>query len=248
LHGTPDPDRVEQGWLTRVDGARMPYVMRALDADELDAAFALHREVLQGLPAPHLFRADSRDFMARHIDERGRTIGTFADGRLVGYAVISFPDDEPDNLGRDVPLPAEEMPHVADYDGSAVHPDFRGNGLQLRMSELRHRIALARGRHHILGTVSPDNPASLGNFLRFGFQVRNLRNKYGGALRLIIHRDLRRPQLEVPGTVAEVPLTDTEVIGALLRQGHIGTRVVAGDPPRLAMAAEPNTSLEAIGA
>jgi GNAT superfamily N-acetyltransferase len=244
--GTEDP-WCQSGWLTRRDGRWLPFLIRFLEAGELDDAFALHREVLRHLPEAHVFRADSRAFMARHIEERGRIVGTFADGRLVAYAVVSFPDDEPDNLGRDVPLPEEELSKVADYDGSAVHPDHRGNGLQLRMSELRHRFALAHGRHHILGTVSPDNPASLHNFLRFGFRVRNLKRKYGGAQRLIIHRDLCRPAGDVPAT-AEVPLTDVEVIGSLLRQGHIGARVVPGDPPRLALGLESAGVREAIGA
>lgn len=207
-----------------------PYEMRFLREEELDEAFRLHQFVVSGMKHPHMFRADSKTFMAQHIESRGRTVGTFCDGRLAGYAAISFPDGDPDNLGRDLPLPEAEIAHVADYDGSAVHPDFRGNRLQLRMTDMRHRYALAHDRYHILGTVSPLNTVSLSNFLGFGCRVKNFMIKYNDMQRFIIHRDLRdavAPPLD-SATFVDVPLSDIKRHRALLRQGFQGFRVVPG--------------------
>jgi hypothetical protein len=96
------------------------------------------------------------------------------------------------------------------------------------MTHLRHRYALEHGRYHILGTVSPFNPVSLDNFLSLGCRVRNLKQKYGGMLRLIIHRDLRElapPPLD-PCSVIDVPLTNIAQHRSLLQRGLEGSRVV----------------------
>ena len=224
-------DWVEHGY-AKVRGLsdRQPFEMRFLREDELDEAFRLHQLVVSGMKHPHMFRADTKSFMAQQIERRGRTVGTFCDGRLAGYAAISFPDGDPDNLGRDLPLPEAEIAHGADYDGSAVHPDFRGNRLQLRMTDIRHRYALAHDRYHILGTVSPLNPVSLSNFLGFGCRVKNFMIKYTDMQRFIIHRDLRdavAPELD-PASLVDVPLSDIQRHRVLLKQGFQGFRVVPG--------------------
>ncbi len=231
MRGETTHDWVERGE-AKVRGLSdpQPYEMRFLREDELDEAYRLHQLVVSGMKHPHMFRADSKTFMAQQIERRGRTVGTFCDGRLAGYAAISFPDGDPDNLGRDLPLPEAEIAHVADYEGSAVHPDFRGNWLQLRMTDMRHRYALAHDRYQILGTVSPLNPVSLSNFLGFGCRVKKFVIKYNDMQRFIIHRDLRdeiAPEFD-PATLADIPLGDIERHKALLRQGFHGYRVVPG--------------------
>lgn len=205
-----------------------PYVMRFVRLDELDDLHELHQLVASRVHHPHAFRPDSRSFMEQQIERRGRTVAVFCQGQIVAYAAISFPDNDPDNLGRDLPLPDAELDHVADYDGSAVHPDFRGNRLQQLMTHMRHRYALLHGRYHILGTVSPFNPVSLQNFLDLGCRVRNIKQKYGGMVRLIIHRDLREalPSPLDPHTIVDVPLGKVEQHRSVLLQGLEGARVV----------------------
>jgi hypothetical protein len=205
-----------------------PYEMRFVRADELEEVYRLHTLVVSQIHHPHAFRPDSREFMAQQINRRGRTVGVFCDDTLVAYAAISFPNEDADNLGRDLPLAEPELAHVADYDGSAVHPDVRGNGLQQSMTHMRHDYALHHDRYHILGTVSPFNPVSLQNFLRVGCRVRNLKEKYGGMLRFIIHRDLREPFPPAlpPHSLVDVPLRDIEQHRAHLHRGFQGFSVV----------------------
>jgi len=216
----------EHGWArVRDHAAPQPYVMRFVRAAEVDELYALHLGVTARVHHPHAFRPDDRAFMEQQIEQRGRTVGVFGAEGIVAYAAISFPlDHDPDNLGRDLPVPSSELCRVADYDGSAVHPDWRGNRLQQRMTDVRHRWALNHGRHHILGTVSPFNPVSLQNFLALGCRVRNLKRKYGGMLRLIIYRDLRDPVPPAidPGTILDIPLADIERQESLFRRGFEG--------------------------
>lgn len=225
-------DWIEHGSARRVGQTESePYVMRFLRADDLDEVFALHRRIVAGLSHPHLFRPDSRPFMARHIGERGRTVGIYCAGALVAYAAISFPGDDDDNLGLDLPVPPNELHNVGNYEGSAVHPDYRGNRFQKLMTDVRHAFALAHDRYHILGTVSPMNPVSLANFLGVGCRVKNIKTKYDGMVRLIIHRDLREdapPRLS-PATFIDIPLSAMETQARLLHVGFQGFRVVLGD-------------------
>ena len=222
---------IEHG-VAHVEGFEVPqpFVMRFVQEDDLDRLYKLHLAVVSALHHPHAFRLDSRAFMEQQIERRGRTVGVFCAGDLVAYAAISFPDGDPDNLGRDLPLPASELGKVANYDGSAVHPLYRGNQFQRRMTDVRHRCALLHGRNHILGTVSPFNPVSLQNFLALGCRVKGLKTKYGGMLRLIIHRDLLEPQPQAldPGSFIDVPLSDADAHVRLTRTGFQGLRVVAG--------------------
>jgi len=219
---------IEQGW-ARVRGhaEARSYVMRFVQEAELDDLYALHVYVTSQVHHPHAFRPDERNFMEQQIERRGRTVGVFGAGGIVAYAAISFPDGDRDNLGRDLPLPSSELSRVADYDGSAVHPDWRGNRLQQRMTDVRHRWALRHGRYHILGTVSPFNPVSMQNFLALGCRVRNLKRKYGGMLRFIIHRDLRdaEPASLDPRSLVDVPLADMDRHDAMLRRGYEGFEV-----------------------
>lgn len=222
---------VEYG-LARVQDCEepQPFVMRFVERDDLDSLYKLHLSVIAGLHHPHAFRPDSRSFMEQQINRRGRTVGVFCGDDLVAYAAISFPDADPDNLGRDLPLPEDELGTVANYDGSAVHRLYRGNQFQRRMTDVRHRWALLHSRHHILGTVSPFNPVSLQNFLALGCRVHALKTKYGGMLRLIIHRDLREAQPPAldPRSFIDVPLSYAETHVRLTRAGFHGFRVVAG--------------------
>jgi hypothetical protein len=206
----------------------VPYVMRFVKLRELDTLFRLHHRVVSGVSHPHVFRADSRGFMEQQIERRGRTVGIFCRGDIVAYAAISFPDDDADNLGRDLPLPASELHHVADYDGSAVDPDYRGNNFQKLMTDVRHRYALLYDRNHIFGTVFPHNIFSLANFLALGCRVRNLKQKYGGMLRFLIYRNLRDsvPPVLDPHSFVDIPLGDIDRHLALLQKGFQGFRVV----------------------
>jgi GNAT superfamily N-acetyltransferase len=222
-HGSAWPELLRRA----DDGRLVAYEVAWMNESHLDQLHALHTLVVSKVAHPHMFRADTRSFMSQHIDARGRTVGILCEGELVAYAAVSFPDDDPDNLGRDLPLPESELRRVADYDGSAVHPAFRGNGLQRLLSGIRNEYALAHDRYHILGTVSPLNPVSLHNFLELGFEVRGLKAKYEGALRYIIHRDLRvavTAPAHGQGDV-EVPMQDIAWQEALLTAGYRGLAV-----------------------
>jgi hypothetical protein len=160
--------------------------------------------------------------MLGNIYETGRTFGAFCGQTLVGYASVAFPGGSERNLAYDLPHLAIEPETVAIYDGSAVHPDHRGRGLQTVLNDYRGKFASAAGYRHFMGTVSPMNPYSLVNHLRAGFFVKALALKYGGMMRYIIHRDLRNIRLRT-SNVIDIAFSDLERQKRALADGLWGS-------------------------
>jgi len=128
-----------------------------------------------------------------------------------------------------VPHLAIDPAKVAHLDGSAVHPSYRGMGIQRRLSVLRVAFAADRGARHFLLTVSPANPHSLRNHLNEGgFRVRAIKQKYGGLWRLILHRELDDDAPSLSGRRECRRLDDIEGQQRLLAAGCCGVQVLGG--------------------
>jgi hypothetical protein len=173
-------------------------VIRFLNITDVDAAEELNLGVLCRLPHPHVLRREGRDYLAHHIKERGRCIGAFLGNQMIAFTVLSFPRDEPDNLGIDLGFPRDQRLHVCHFELSGVHPDFRGNRLHRTMNLLRARLAGSAGYNHLCGTVSPRNPYSMRNHMAGGMMVRKLVQKYGGMDRYVIYRDYNHEATLLP--------------------------------------------------
>jgi ribosomal protein S18 acetylase RimI-like enzyme len=158
-------------------------VLRRIAPEDSARVHRLHCEIVAGLPSPDLFRPADADFFRQHCGPSGLTIGVFDGSRLAAYSVMRFPGADPDNLGRDIGLPARELPRVVHFELAGVDPAYRGRSLQDAMLRARMPLVLAEGRHQGLLTVAPANLHSLRNTMRNGFAVTTLRRKYGGALR-----------------------------------------------------------------
>jgi hypothetical protein len=199
-----------------------PYDVRTLQATHIEQLYGLHQEVLALVPHPHILRRDTREFLLGNICGTGRTFGAFCGPTLVGYASVAFPGRSERNLAYDLPHLAIDPEMVAIYDGSAVHPDHRGRGLQTLLNDHRSRFASSAGFRHFMGTVSPLNPYSLVNHLRAGFFVKALTFKYGGMIRYIIHKDLRSRPAGTPNVI-DVEFGDLELQKRALADGLWGS-------------------------
>ena len=235
--------------LKREDPSETSYgvTLRFLTSDDLSDLVELHQTVLRNLPHRHIFRSDQPDFLADHIERRGATVGAFSEGRMLGYAIVSFPHQDPDNLARFTDLSADEALRVAHFDGAAVHPDFRGNRLHKTMNQIRGHYALLAGYHHLMGTVSPLNPYSLGNHLDAGFQVIGQAVCYGDMQRYIIHRkghptSCQRLSNSETQKIKSCQVDAFSEVGEHLAQGYVGFAVQrASDGEYLLQMASRNT-------
>jgi len=174
-----------------------------LDRASIPDLIRLQKAVAAALPSPELFILHGEDYFQDIFNLPRTAIGAFCQGRLIAYCFINIPGPSPQNLGRDLNLPDEELSRVAHLQAAAVHPDYRGHGLQKRLMLECLTTIEDMGYRHVCCTVSPNNPVSLKNILSCGLMISALRPKSFGWCRYIMHKDLgnfqcRRLSLDRP--------------------------------------------------
>ena len=200
--------------------------LRMLQDGDIDSIDSLHRLVTRSLDES-VVRPVSKDYFARILQDNGAIAGLEADGVLVAYGALQCKLDEYDGASF---LEGRTQPGLQLYKlaGSSVHPDWRGMRLQRRLIDFRCRLAI--GVQGVFATVSPDNPASLSNFLGCGFQVEALRPVYSGVMRFVLFKSLPAEALPVPeqGECRMVPLNKIDEHVHLLASGWIGDALGQG--------------------
>ncbi|MFY3383343.1 GNAT family N-acetyltransferase [Paracidovorax sp. MALMAid1276] len=148
---------------------------RLLLADDFGAWAGLRDRVIASLPHPDFYvrEDDERAFFDTHTEPEGQTLGVFAHGELVAYAMVGFParGSEAQNLGRTIGLSAAQQGRVAHLSSCMVVPAWRGHGLQRVLLAARLALAQARGRPVCLAMVSLHNHFSRHNLLRQGLHI-----------------------------------------------------------------------------
>lgn len=107
-------------------------------------------------------------------------------GRIAAAFCIVDPGMEEFNIGYDLGFSEEELKRVVHMDTVAVHPDYRGRGLQNRM--MAHAEQELGGRI-LLCTIHPDNCYSLNNVLKLGYTIEKKTQRYD-SVRYILRKDL----------------------------------------------------------
>ena len=214
-------------------GEERAYVITALGKSDLPQIMALQSVIVRYLPCSSLLEPFSSEFMSEHLGKRGFVLGVLSDGKLVGFRNVYFPivEDAEWNLGRDIGLAEDQLDKVANLQMVCVHPDYRGNGLALKMNRLALSILRERNRHeHICATVSPLNIWNLGILLASGFHIRWLKMKYGGKLRYIVYQRLKSPVRFHDAPVVKVALNALDTQKQLLDAGYCAVDLVSVDP------------------
>ncbi len=109
--------------------------------------------------------------------------------RLAAVFSILIPGLDLYNYGYDLDLSREDLLRVVNMDTAAVHPDYRGRGLQRRLTQAVEAELRNRGSYILLCTVHPDNRFSLENFLSQGYSIQCRIPKYGSE-RYVLRKNL----------------------------------------------------------
>lgn len=115
--------------------------------------------------------------------------------RLAGAFDILIPGLGEDNYGHDLGFSEEELMRVINMDTAAVHPDYRGQGLQKKMMQEAEKEIRGAGKRILLCTVHPENRFSLKNVLDQGYIIQKKLEKYG-SVRYILRKDIPEKQIK----------------------------------------------------
>jgi GNAT superfamily N-acetyltransferase len=204
--------------------------MQFLDEKDIPDILNLQAQVARCLPDPKIFHLQSEEDLREIFCLERSVIGVMADDVLAAYSIIRIPGDAADNLGRDLNLPSKELGNVAHLQAIAVHPAYRGEGLQRRMERAHLGVIEDLGFKHVCCTISPQNPVSLRNTLECGFLIKGLRLKFEGWWRFILHRSF---PCETMTSREGFRINGSDIAGQvdLLRRGFVGFKMafVLGD-------------------
>jgi GNAT superfamily N-acetyltransferase len=214
--------------IIRESGEPFHYEVRLLEAAESGIVADLHRHVTSLLPPRlYLYERDA-PFFRRCLERGGCVAGAFDGPRLIAYATLRRPSPDEENYGEDLGLPADALSRVGHLAGSAVHPRYRGNGLQRRVGHLRNAAAKELGVEHMCGEVVPSNLISIHNHLRQGYHIEADKIDRFDLVCFLLH--MRLSGAEGPGEpedVVETSARDIEECRELLRSGRCGYEVVS---------------------
>ena len=150
------------------------------------------------------FLADVKNEMAQqdwlYVDPPELVRAMLADGSMILWLAIDgkriaaafdilCPGVEACNYGYDLGFTEEELLQVVHMDTAAVHPDYRGMGLQRKMVDIAEAEFKGLGRRILLCTVHPENKYSLNNMRKQGYEIQKRVNKYGSE-RLILRKNI----------------------------------------------------------
>lgn len=134
---------------------------------------------------PDWYSTDDENFVRRHIDEEGFILKAVEGECLAGFLIARYPKEVEDNLGNYWNLTDNQMQKVAHMESAAVHPDFRGRGIQKMLMAHAEAILVQEGYRYLMGTAHPDNVYSVNNFLKLGYEILTRTEKYGGLPRYV---------------------------------------------------------------
>ncbi len=205
-------------------------IIKILKKSEINLIKDLQCVVTNTLESQELFAPSPDELIASSVDYPNGIAGVFYEGKLIAYSLFYIPGKSPDNLGRDIGIPENELDRVVHFEESCVHPDYRGKKLlSVLMSFLTQRAIKQHNIKHICATVSPYNYPSLkAVFQSSGMLARKLVTKYGGMKRYILHRNLELfPIPENKGI--RVLNKDLDLQQKLFSQGYIAYNAMKKD-------------------
>ncbi|MBE6701573.1 MAG: GNAT family N-acetyltransferase [Ruminococcaceae bacterium] len=146
---------------------------------------SLQEKAFEHLEDASLLRRNSKEMLEDCLCEPHYTIGAFYQDKMIGFAIIYDGGNSEENLGRDLGIDNSKLKEVINMKLVIVDPEFRGNGLQRKMTSRLEDIARSRGKKIICATVSENNNYSFNNLLALGYEHKTTKIKYGNLKRRV---------------------------------------------------------------
>lgn len=210
------------------DSQNGPYHLKLLDETHLEEMLQLKDIVVKRLPEWDMLLPVPAGMLLEDLGRRGLTLGAFVRDRLVGFRSVHFPKDGEDNLGRDVGMPDSELVKVMQLEVALVHPDFRGDSLQKRLTTRLLQIIrkLNLDYRYLCSWVSPKNSPSLADKFAHHMLIARVMLKCEKYWRCIFFQDALEPLQLSHHNAIRVFNRDVDRMVELTSQGYFGFSLV----------------------
>ncbi len=183
--------------LTDANDEKFDAQLRLLEFGDLDQIVELERIVIDSLPDKTAYFPEPPGVFVDSLKGNGIVVGCFVDFELIAFRSIWFPKDSSYNLGLDIGLVnRKDLQSVAHLERTCVHPRFRGNRLQITMTDLALQLAVDKNYTLFLCTIAPGNYASMTDKFHVGMVIYRLLKKYGGLDRYLFYKNIDKPILD----------------------------------------------------
>lgn len=203
-----------------------PFSVRRLSIVDIAAIENVQQDVITALEDKKILQPLTLEELQFLLGDHGVMVGAFVGEELIAFRALLEPPLDDEHLGRDAGLAEHVLPRVAYQEISAVHPNYRGYGLQRTLAQVVMQELDRTRFDYICATVMPFNIASLKDKFAQGMRVVALKLKYGGKLRYVFMKDLREEKERPFNETARIQMADTEAQQALLKDGWLGVRML----------------------
>lgn len=201
-----------------------PFHVTLLSLEHIEQILSLQNIVVEALEDKSRLQPLSQEEFQYILEGNGMMIGAFIENELIAFRALLVPPIDDEHLGLDIGLSESELHRVIYQEISNVHPNYRGNGMQkilanVIMDELQKEDSKY---DYVCCTVAPFNIPSLKDKFAQGMAIAALKEKYGGSLRYVFVKELRRDKENDWTDVQSILMSDASGQQALLSEGYLG--------------------------
>ncbi|MES5924855.1 GNAT family N-acetyltransferase [Bacillus cereus group sp. MG9] len=201
-----------------------PFHVTLLSLEHMEQILSLQNVVVEALEDKGRLQPLSLEEFQYILEGNGMMIGAFIQNELIAFRALLVPPIDDEHLGLDIGLPESQLHRVIYQEISNVHPNCRGNGMQkilatFIMDELQKEDSQY---DYVCCTVAPFNIPSLKDKFAQGMEIAVLKEKYGGSMRYVFVKELRKDIERDWTDVKSVPMSDASGQQALLSEGYRG--------------------------
>lgn len=152
---------------------------------DIPELMAMIHEIYDAIPIKEWFCLNGDEAVTGYMTTGGFALKAMCNGKLAGVFIARTKELGEENIGYDLKFDEEQRKQVAHMEIAMVREEYRGHGLQRKMMEEAERILKDKGFRYLLGTVHPDNKASVNSFLKLNYECVMTKEKYGGMKRCV---------------------------------------------------------------
>lgn len=195
--------------------------LRYLTMKDLPAILKLQTVVYKALEDKKRLQPLEVEEFETILEGEPLTVGIFHQDELIAFRAFFNPVQDEEGLGGDIGLTEKDYPEILYSEITNVHPNYRGNHLQIKMGKFIMETLDTSAFRYILATVAPGNIPSMKDKFALGMRIYTVKEKYEGKLRYVYCKDLQLKEMPRREQI-EVRLEDIDGQVELLENDYIG--------------------------